>query len=325
MAERSAPRLGLTSNNSTLWVNLKTGPARRFSDVLTAERRCRWITGSLSGSDSRPSENDDKDSSGDGEEGQSLDTVISPFLVLLISSQDAAINIERVPEEHAAESSGRRSSEVYLQAETPVFTRFLSERHPDSHTPLLLRLSVRLVIRSSRGLTLGHELHAFNIEGKLCVRMRCKWSSDLKARRKVKLKRLDVREQEEEASFGTGRGSYGEAVVLIAERWTQRDTCISRPRRHEDETCLHKSLGLNCCRLRPLEAEAEGGRLRAFRAEALRGTFPSIRPCVHDVQVKSAVRFIIMEECELQPEETEALLSLALFKYELLFAQRWRL
>lgn len=31
-----------------------------------------------------------------------LDTVISPFLVLLISSQDAAINIERVPEELAA-------------------------------------------------------------------------------------------------------------------------------------------------------------------------------------------------------------------------------
>lgn len=31
-----------------------------------------------------------------------LDTVISPFLVLLISSQDAAINIEHVPEELAA-------------------------------------------------------------------------------------------------------------------------------------------------------------------------------------------------------------------------------
>lgn len=37
-----------------------------------------------------------------------LDTVISPSLVLLISSQDAAINIERVPEELAA---GTRRSE----------------------------------------------------------------------------------------------------------------------------------------------------------------------------------------------------------------------
>lgn len=110
MAERSMPRLGLTSNNSTLWVNLKRALRADSQMSLAAERCCRWITGSLpirrlSGSDSRPRARGaiQHVPPGTARKGRGcLDTVISPFLVLLISSQDAAINIERVPEELAA-------------------------------------------------------------------------------------------------------------------------------------------------------------------------------------------------------------------------------
>lgn len=52
MAERSVPCLGLTSNNSTLWVNLKRAQRADSQMSLAAERCCRWITGGLSGSDS---------------------------------------------------------------------------------------------------------------------------------------------------------------------------------------------------------------------------------------------------------------------------------
>lgn len=47
MAERSTPRLGLTSNNSTLWVNLKRAQRADSQMSLAAEGCCCWIIGGL--------------------------------------------------------------------------------------------------------------------------------------------------------------------------------------------------------------------------------------------------------------------------------------
>ncbi len=72
------PRLGLTSNNSTLWVNLK----RADSQMSLATKRDYWRSVCVGLK-------------------TTAHTLKVSIPVLLISSQDAAINIEHVPEELA--------------------------------------------------------------------------------------------------------------------------------------------------------------------------------------------------------------------------------
>lgn len=78
----------------------------------------------------------------------------------------------------SSDAAPQRSAQAPAGRATRLHTLSKWGRHPDSHTTLLLSQSVWLVIRSSRGLTLGHELHAFTRErlvsskGKLCVPIR---------------------------------------------------------------------------------------------------------------------------------------------------------